>query len=326
MKIRREHLSIDREYLIARNAWARDGRLSLRARGLLMLLLSHKAGWNVSLNTLTHENPEGREAIRGAIAELEAYGYLRREQTRKGTRFGAMDYIISEPPITGVGKPDDGHSTGSRSTGPRKAVTRKSAHKEDYVEEDQQEEDQDSTHAASAAVRAAEPKPKTATPDNEPTGQQREDVETLCTLLADRIEDNGSKRPPVTAGWREAARLMLDEDGRTPEQVAWIIRWAQNHPFWRSRTRQMHSIRRSFETMRDQAREEPALPMAVAAPTYPEPAQPAGPPCEDHPTEPARACRSCKADVLSGDRPPDMIGRALHASASDAQKHQEHAA
>lgn len=32
-------------------------------------------------------------------------------------------------------------------------------------------------------------------------------------------------------------------------------------------------------------------------------------PCEDHPTEPAHNCRSCKADVLAGDRPENMIGK-----------------
>lgn len=323
MKIRREHLNIDREYVIARNAWARDGRLSLRARGLLVLLLSHKAGWNITLATLVRENPEGRDAIRAAIAELEEYGYLRREQAREGSQFGAMQYTIVEPaeqPVSGVGKSDTGGDTASGSAGRGKSDPKKTK------EEDQPEEDQGSTHAADAAACAAAPDPKKTTPDHEHATDRREDVEALCTLLADRVEANGSRRPEITARWRDAARALLDDDGRTPEQVAWIIRWAQDHPFWRSRTRQMHSIRKSFETMRDQAREEPALPLAVAGPTYPEPAVPAGPRCEDHPTEPARACRSCKADVLTGDRPPDMIGRALAASAAPAQPQPERAA
>lgn len=317
MRIRREHLSIDREYLIARNAWARDGRLSLRARGLLMLLLSHKAGWNITLATLVRENPEGRDAIRAAIGELEECGYLRREQSREGSKFGAMQYTIGEPAeqtVSGVGKPDTGGNTASGSAGRGKSGRGKSAPKK-TKEEDQQEEDQGSTYAADAAACAAAPNPKMTTPGHEQPSERREDVEALCALLADRVQANGSKRPEVTARWRDAARALLDEDDRTPEQAAWIIRWAQDHPWWRSRTRQMDSIRRNFDTMRDQSREEPALPLAAAAPTYPEPALPAGPRCEDHPTEPARTCRSCRADVLTGDRPPDMIGRALAAPA-----------
>lgn len=40
------------------------------------------------------------------------------------------------------------------------------------------------------------------------------------------------------------------------------------------------------------------------------------PPCEDHPEEAAHACRACWADVKAGQRPADMIGRALQPRAS----------
>lgn len=86
-----------------------------------------------------------------------------------------------------------------------------------------------------------------ATPDAEPL---REDVERLCTLLADRIEANGSRRPNVTQKWRNAARLMLDADGRTEEQVAWIIDWCQRNEFWRSNVMSMPKVREKFDQMR----------------------------------------------------------------------------
>lgn len=35
--------------------------------------------------------------------------------------------------------------------------------------------------------------------------------------------------------------------------------------------------------------------------------------CPDHPQEIARACRCCQADVLTGDRPRELVGQALHA-------------
>lgn len=34
-------------------------------------------------------------------------------------------------------------------------------------------------------------------------------------------------------------------------------------------------------------------------------------PCRDHPEEIARACRCCLADVLTGDRPRELVGRSL---------------
>lgn len=36
---------------------------------------------------------------------------------------------------------------------------------------------------------------------------------------------------------------------------------------------------------------------------------PRAPDCADHVGQDAYTCRSCKADVLCGDRPPDMVGK-----------------
>lgn len=146
MAIKRHELAIDREFTIVRNAWARDGRLSLRARGLLLQLMSHRPGWEVTIESLMRVNPEGRNAIRGAISELEEYGYLKREQQVSGGRYGGMDYIVCDPLISGVGKTDIGKTDVG---GP--------AHKEDYLSEDHLSEDQVQEHntAPSGAATAA---------------------------------------------------------------------------------------------------------------------------------------------------------------------------
>jgi hypothetical protein len=86
-----------------------------------------------------------------------------------------------------------------------------------------------------------------APPDQEPL---REDVRRLCSLLVDRIEANGSKRPNVTKAWRDAARLMLDSDGRTEDQVAWIINWCQRDEFWRAHVLSMPKLREKFDMIR----------------------------------------------------------------------------
>lgn len=100
MAITRPELSIDRDFTIVRNAWARDGRLSLRARGLLVQLLSHRPGWTVTTESLMRDNPEGRDSIRGAVRELEGVGYLKRQRQRRGNRLGGVDYILQEPPAS----------------------------------------------------------------------------------------------------------------------------------------------------------------------------------------------------------------------------------
>ncbi|MFC6867577.1 hypothetical protein [Haloechinothrix salitolerans] len=82
---------------------------------------------------------------------------------------------------------------------------------------------------------------------------ERPDVERLCTHLANRIEANGSKRPRITAKWRDAARLLLDRDGRTEEQVRAAIDWCQADEFWRANVMSMPKLRAKYDQLRLQA-------------------------------------------------------------------------
>lgn len=82
---------------------------------------------------------------------------------------------------------------------------------------------------------------------------ERVDVERICQHLADRIEGNGSKRPTITKAWRDAARLMIDRDGRTEDQVHGAIDWCQDSDFWRSNVLSMPKLREKYDTLRLQA-------------------------------------------------------------------------
>jgi len=89
-----------------------------------------------------------------------------------------------------------------------------------------------------------------ASSSSETAAPPRDDVERVCTHLADRIEENGSKRPTVGKGWTEAARLMLDRDKRTEEQVHKAIDWCQDDEFWRQNVMSMPKLRQQFDRLR----------------------------------------------------------------------------
>jgi hypothetical protein len=91
---------------------------------------------------------------------------------------------------------------------------------------------------------------ETSEADDEPP---REDVERLCVHLADRIEANGSVRPTITKRWRDAARLLIDKDGRTEEQIHTAIDWSQDSEFWRCNVMSMPKLREQYDRMRLQA-------------------------------------------------------------------------
>lgn len=78
----------------------------------------------------------------------------------------------------------------------------------------------------------------------------RPEIDHLCTLLADLIEQNGSKRPTIGKGWKDSARLLLDKDGRTVEQVERAIRWCQSDDFWRGNVMSMPKLREKYDQLR----------------------------------------------------------------------------
>ncbi|RAJ76997.1 hypothetical protein K377_06166 [Streptomyces sp. PsTaAH-137] len=86
-------------YTTVFNYAARDRRMSRRARGLLVELLSHRDGYGVSLKMLLSAGPEGRDALRTALRELERYGYLLRERARDASgQLAETRYFVTDMP------------------------------------------------------------------------------------------------------------------------------------------------------------------------------------------------------------------------------------
>lgn len=84
-------------------------------------------------------------------------------------------------------------------------------------------------------------------PDHDPP---RPDVEALCNRLADRMVDNGCLRPTITRGWRDAARLLLDKDGREQGKALALIDWCQADEFWKSNIQSMPKFRTQYDKLR----------------------------------------------------------------------------
>lgn len=86
-------------YTTVFNHAVRDRRLSRRARGLLVELLSHQDGYGISLAALLRAGREGKAALTTALRELEAYAYLRRYRVRdERGRLGDTLFDITDMP------------------------------------------------------------------------------------------------------------------------------------------------------------------------------------------------------------------------------------
>ena len=100
MPLIRGHHSFDDHFTQIPNAWLRDSRISLGAKGLLAQLLSHAPGWRISQESLGHSNGVGRDAIRTLINELLDAGYLMRSEDRERTEkgyLGGYTYTTQDP-------------------------------------------------------------------------------------------------------------------------------------------------------------------------------------------------------------------------------------
>ena len=87
------------DYTVMSNNHLKNARLSLKAKGLLSVVLSLPDGWDYTLKGLARISLEGVDAIRKAMQELEAEGYIVRFRVRneKGQLTDA-EYVIYEKP------------------------------------------------------------------------------------------------------------------------------------------------------------------------------------------------------------------------------------
>ena len=94
-------------YTTMSNYHLRDTRLSLKAKGLLSLMLSLPDDWDFSAKGLATLCHEGKDSIESGLKELEKEGYLVRERIRLSDgRFSHIRYEIYEDSIKEYREPN----------------------------------------------------------------------------------------------------------------------------------------------------------------------------------------------------------------------------
>ena len=88
-----------RDYTVMSNHHLRNHQLSLKAKGLLSMMLSLPDDWTYTTRGLAKICKEGVDAIGGALRELESAGYIVRHQLRdRQGRISDTEYVIYEQP------------------------------------------------------------------------------------------------------------------------------------------------------------------------------------------------------------------------------------
>lgn len=194
-----------------------------------------------SLSVLAKETGLDESTVKRHLCRLEADGWVVRDrpeqkaaqQNYERTRYRLLVPVGADNTQTTVqDEPSQGAESTDAGRTQRPPQGAHSARKRTYKPTD----NPDQNHSSS---------------ENEsPTADLRPDVELICTTLADRIEANGSNRPRITKAWRQSARLMLDNDGRSVEKVLKAIDWCQGDEFWRVNILSMPKLRDKYEQLR----------------------------------------------------------------------------
>ena len=88
-----------RDYTVMSNHHLRNTELSLKAKGLLSLMLSLPENWDYTTKGLARICKDGVDSICAGVRELEEQGYVVRERVRNPTgQLGAIEYTILEQP------------------------------------------------------------------------------------------------------------------------------------------------------------------------------------------------------------------------------------
>ena len=100
-------------YTTMSNVHLRDDRLSLKAKGLLSLMLCLPPDWKYSISGFTAVCKEGRRSIASAFKELEEFGYVVVEKKLPEKNNPKLDYIyhIYEIPDGALGDEARRHSS-----------------------------------------------------------------------------------------------------------------------------------------------------------------------------------------------------------------------
>lgn len=89
-----------RDYTVMSNHHLRNTELSLKAKGLLSLMLSLPNNWDYTTKGLARICKDGVDSICAAVRELEEHGYVIRERVRGANgQLGSIEYTILEQPV-----------------------------------------------------------------------------------------------------------------------------------------------------------------------------------------------------------------------------------
>jgi hypothetical protein len=88
-----------KNYTVLSNYHFKEKNMTLKAKGLLSLMLSLPDTWNYTVAGLVSLSKDGKDSVMSGLSELEKFGYLiRTQKTNEKGQFSGIEYHIYEQP------------------------------------------------------------------------------------------------------------------------------------------------------------------------------------------------------------------------------------
>jgi hypothetical protein len=81
---------------------------------------------------------------------------------------------------------------------------------------------------------------------------ERPDIDRVISSFSELLKANDVRHKPGQS-WRNAARLLIDRDGYTPDQILFVARFATADEFWKSNILSLPKLREKFEALKIKA-------------------------------------------------------------------------
>lgn len=88
------------------------------------------------------------------------------------------------------------------------------------------------------------------------TDEPRPDVMEICSIVADHVYQVTGKRPSASKRWDTQARLMLDADEHSVDDVRAVMAWVTASSFWSAVILSVPKLREKWPTLVGQARRD----------------------------------------------------------------------
>ena len=98
----RIHKDKTRPFVIVDKGFIQDPKISAKATGILLYLLSRPDNWQIYESEITKHFKDGIRAIRTGIQELILCGYIHRQQLRNKGQFSHYEYHVYETPTKSI--------------------------------------------------------------------------------------------------------------------------------------------------------------------------------------------------------------------------------